>query len=607
SPRGQGEGVQVFGKLREGVSLDDADAERDRIAAALAAEYPETNRGVVPRVATHAEFNSGPDAPMIWGSLFVAAWFVLLIACANLANLSLVRTIGRWREFATRVALGAGQARMIRHIVIESLILAGTAGALGWWLANWTVNLWVETTASKYQALDYTIDAGTFAYLVTITLVAVVALSVAPVVRVVQLGVGGALKGDARGVTQGLRGRRLSAALVAGQMALAIVLLSGAGVLVRSFVNIVGAETGVRDPGRILVGRVRMPSDRYPSPGQRREYLDRLEAQLSDVPGVEEEAVASTTPVRGTGVAPFEIDGQAGSQDGEPLVSYLPAGTAYFHLIGASTLSGRNFTEDDGAASMPVAIVNESFASKFWPGRDAVGKRLRAKSPGASPEWRVVVGVVSNIMQSDATRQNFKPLVYVPFRQEPLGRTAFFLLRTHGAAEQMARAVRTRVQEIDPDVSLENYGSLQASFAFDRDFMDLAHSELGKHAKVAPVFASIALVLAAIGLYAVLAHSIGQRTKEFAVRLAIGAVAADIWKLVLRDGMKPVAIGVVAGLVASLAVNRVLQSQLVGVSPYDPTTMGGALGGLLLIALLACQIPARRATNVAPAAALRHD
>ncbi len=247
-------GFMVTGRLRDGISLQEARAELETINRRLEADYPATNRGVVPSVATHSEINSGRDAPVIWGSLFAAAWFVLLIACANLANLTLVRTVGRWREFSTRIALGAGQARLMRQILVESLMLAGIAGTFGWWITNWTVRAWTAVTESRYQVLDYVVDSRTLVYLVAISVAAALLGSFAPIGRVLQSGASGAMKNDARGVTQDRRSKRLAAGLVAGQMALAIVLLSGAGVLVRSFVNIVGAETGVRDPDRILVG-----------------------------------------------------------------------------------------------------------------------------------------------------------------------------------------------------------------------------------------------------------------------------------------------------------------------------------------------------------------
>jgi predicted permease len=600
-------GFTAVARLRDGVTLEEARAELEAINRRLEAAHPETNRGVVPTVATHSHMNSGPDAAMIWGSLWVGAWFVLLIGCANLANLTLVRTIGRWREFATKIALGAGQMRMIRQVAVESAMLAAVAGTIGWWLTKASVSWWDAVTASQYQVLDYTVDARTLAYLIAITVVAAAVLSLAPMIRVIQLGTSGALKGDARGVSQSHRGKHLAGGLVAAQMALAIILLAGSGVLMRSFVNIVGADSGVRDPDSILVGFVRLPSVSFPTPELRRAYFDRLETALASVPGVESQSLTSTIPMRFAGLVQFEIEGKPSPPDGDRSASFLGAGSNYFQVARVMAVSGRAFNDGDDTSAPPVAIVNRSFAETFWPGEDPVGKRLRLKAgvnPGA---WRVVVGVVPNIRQSDPLRQTFKPLIYVPMRQGAPALTSYFLARTTAPMPQVQQAVRAAVQALDPDVPLTSLGTLDASFAFDRDFMDAEHSELGKHAKVAPVFAVIALLLSAVGLIAVVSHSVSQRTKEIGVRMAIGAAARDISRMVLREGLRPVGIGMVVGLAASAGVNRVLQSQLIGVSPHDPITIAAAAGILAAVGFVSCQLPARRALRVDPVVALRHE
>jgi len=600
-------GFTVAARLRNDTTLEEARAELETINRRLEADHPATNRGVFPTVATHSQINSGLDAPIIWGSLWAGAWFVFLIACANLANLSLVRTMRRWHDFATRIALGAGQRRVIRQMVLESLMLAGVAGSLSWWITIWSVHRWAMATASIYQVLDYTVDSRTLLYLVAITLAAAILCSLAPIVRVVQLGVSGALKGDARGVTQSLRGKHLAAGLVAGQMALAIVLLSGAGVLVRSFATIVTAETGVRDPEHVLVGAMRLPSDTYPDAATRRKYFERLDTELRTISGIADASVANQIPVGGGGLSAIEIDGRPNLQNGGNSAAFLTVGVNYFRVVEASPIYGRAFNDGDDERTLPVAIVNQSFATTFWPGEQPLGKRLRVIDRNGPGEWRTVVGVAPNIMQADPLRQQFKPVAYVPFRQAQGPRRAFFLVRAGVPLDQVAQAVRAKAQSLDPDVNLEDFATLKDSFAFQRDFMDAEHSELGKHATVAPVFAAIALLLAAIGLSAVIAHSVTQRTKEIGVRMAIGAGAADVRRMILREGMTPVAIGLVLGLAASLAVNRVLQSQLVGVSPYDPITMIAAPLLLILVALTACSIPARRALQVDPAVALRHE
>jgi predicted permease len=601
------EAFLAVGRLRDGANLQEARAELETINHRLEAAYPATNRGVTPKVDTYSQSFIGPDAPIIYGSLWVAAWFVLLIACVNLANLTVARTMGRWREFSIRIALGAGRGRMMRQIFVESLMLASVAGVLGWWITKWGVRTWAVETASIYQILDYTLDSGTLAYLVAISLASAILFSLAPMGRVLQIGVNSALKSDAPGVTPDLRGKRLAAVLVAGQMALAIVLLSGAGVLVRSLMNVVSANTGVRDPENVLVGVLRLPSEKYPSPPTSLGYIDRFEAKVRAIPGIEGESVASRLPVYGVNRRTFEIEGRPNPPEGGEAVQFLSVGSDYFRVVGATAISGRDFNNGDRTASLPVAIVNQSFAARYSPREQILGRRLRSADRNKPSEWLTVVGVVPNIMQGDPTRRQFKPLVYLPFWQAPTPRAAYFLLRTGVPPERVAQDVRAEIQKLDPDVILKNFTTLKASFAFDPDQMDRAHSEMGKYAAVAPIFAVMALLLAAVGLYAVIAHSVSQRTKEIGVRIAIGAAAEDIRRMVRRDAMWPVAIGMILGLAASFGVNRILQSQLVGVSPYDPITMACAPVVLILVALLACQIPARRAMNVDPAVTLRHD
>ncbi len=601
------EAFLAVGRLRDGANLQEARAELETINHRLEAAYPATNRGVVPSLATYSQSFIGPDAPVIYGSLWVAAWFVLLIACANLANLTVARTVGRWRDFSIRIALGAGRGRMMRQIFVESLTLTSVAAVLGWWITKWGVRTWAVETASIYQILDYTLDSGTLTYLVAISLAAAILFSLAPMGRVLQIGVNSALKSEAPGVTPGVRGKRLAAVLVAGQMALAIVLLSGAGVLVRSLMNIVSADTGVGDPEHVLVGLLSFPSEKFPSLAATLGYVDRFEATVRAIPGIVDESVASNIPVNFGTQRAFEIEGRPNPREGGEAVQFLRVGPDYFRVVEAPAISGRDFNDGDRTATLPVAIVNQSFAARYWPREQPLGKRLRYIDRKKPAEWLTVVGVVPNIMQGDATRRQFKPLVYLPFRQASTVLGVNFLLRTGVPPGQVAQAVRAEIQKLDPDVVLKKFTTLKASFGFDPNRMDRGHSEMGKYAAVAPIFAVMALLLAAVGLYAVIAHSVSQRTKEIGVRIAIGAAAEDIRRMVLRDGMWPVAIGMILGLAASLGVNRILQSQLVGVPPDDPITMACAPVVLILVALLACQIPARRAMRVDPVMTLRHD
>ena len=306
--RGPGQ-YMAFGRLKDGISAETARAELEVINRRLASTWPATNRDVTPRVDTHAQFFIGPDASVIYGSLWTAAWFVLLMACANLANLTLARTTGRSREFSTRLALGAAHSRMARQVLIEGLLLASVGGGLGWWIARWGVHIWNAATESRYQILDYTPGSDTVAYLVATSFIAAMLFSVVPIVRIWRLDVNGALKSDARGSTQALRGKYVAAALVAVQMALAIILLSGAGVLLRSFMKVVTADVGVKAPGEGAGRFCRRAAGQVCESGESRiGFFDQLKARLMAIPGVESETLANTVPPGFNGFVPFELE-----------------------------------------------------------------------------------------------------------------------------------------------------------------------------------------------------------------------------------------------------------------------------------------------------------
>jgi predicted permease len=605
--RGPGGGGYVaFGRLRRGATVEQARVELQTIHQRLQTAFPETNRDLHIDVVDNAHGHAGPNGPLVFGSLWVGACFVLLIACANVSNLILVRTIGRTREFVTRMALGAGLWRMLRQLLIESAVLASAAGTIAWGMTVAGVRVWADATASPFQVADYSFNTRTQTYVIAITIVAGVLFSLGPLWHIARLRAGGTMTAAGRGMTQPLRSRRLAALLVAAQMALAIVLLSGAGVLVRSLINIVDADTGVRAPEQILIATIRLPSEKFATDEARRAYIDRLDADVPTVAGIQNASTASALPAQGGQVQPFGFDGVPPPATGEQHVQVIAVTPGYFRVLDASIASGRAFTTDDRATSSRVAVVNQSFVDKFLPAAQLIGARVRVAAPRQPRELRHIVGIVSNILEGDAIRQQFKPVLYVPMAQSPLP-LVHVLARARVSTDQVARALRTEIGRLDPDVTIEALMTLKDSFAFDGDYMDLDHMELGKGAAAAPIFAVIALVLAAIGLYAVIAHSVTQRTQEIGVRIAIGAAARDIRALVLRDGMRPVMLGIAGGLGASLAANRLLQSQLVGVSPFDPASIVGAVLLLTVVALMACGVPARRAIRVNPIVALREE
>ena len=588
----------VVARLAEGVTDQTAQAEMDIIGKRLAAEYPVSNRELLPDIQTFTQFFIGPNGAMIYGSMWGAVGFVLLIACANLANLLLARSIGRSREISIRIALGAGRWRIIRQLLIESVMLSGLGGFLGWWIAKWGVRSYAVAMASKssWLVLDYGMDQRVLAYLIAISIGTGLLFGLAPALRLSKLDVNASLKDGGRAATGGGHGKHLSALLVTGEMALAVVLLAGAGVMIRSYLKIHTADIGA-NTANVLGGSVNLPSEKYPRPEDKISFFDGLLTRLAAMPGVESVATADALPASGSSKFSYQLAGDAPEERHRKL-STLKISPAYFRVVKATMLSGREFNDADVLSAVPVAIVNQLFASTYWPGEDPLGKRFRFFD-GDSPEpWRTVVGVASNIIQNDQTRQTFDPVVYLPYRQKP-GGGAWIFVRTSVPPAGLTTAFRQAVQALDPGLPL--YGPMAVADRMERFWDSRFYGSLFL------IFAAIALLLASIGLYTVIAHSVTQRTQEIGVRMAIGGTPHDILKLVIRQGMLPLAIGLTVGLVASFAVNRLLTSLLVQVSPADPITLAVASAVLILAGTLGCLVPARRAMRVDPVVALRHD
>jgi putative ABC transport system permease protein len=593
----------AFGRLADGVTIENARAEMEIIGKRLAIAYPLTDREHPPLVQKFDEFFIGANAALIYGSMWGAVGFVLLIACANLANLMLARAMGRSREISVRIALGSGRWRIIRQLLIESVMLSGLGGFVGWWIAKWGVRAYALAMAykSSWLIIDYTMDSHVLAYLIAISIGTGILFGLAPALRLSKLDVNSALKDGSRGATGGGRGRRLSALLVTGEMALAIVLLAGAGVMIRSFLKIHNADMGVKTD-HVLTASVDLPSAKYPSPEARISFFDRLTARLESMPGVESVATAESLPSWGASRRQYELAGAPPAAFGNrPTLAALKIGPAYFRTLGARVLAGREFSDADGPSGVPAVIVNQLFASEHWPGEDPLGKRLRLfdeKTPPQPEDWLTVVGVASNIVQRDLNRQRLDPVIYLPYRQKP-GGGMWVIARTRVPPGSLATAFRREVRALDSDLPI--YGPFTLAERLERYWDSRFYGGLFL------IFAAIALLLASIGLYTVIAHSLSQRTQEIGIRMAIGATARDILKLVFVQGMIPLGIGLAIGLAASLAVNRVLESMLVQVSPSDPITLVVASAALIFSGALGCLIPARRAMRVDPVVALKHE
>ena len=594
----------AFGRMKDGMTVADARAEMENIGKRLQNAWPVTNQAYLPNVRTFAQSFIGVNAALIYESLWAGVGFVLLIACANLANLMLGRAIARSREISVRIALGAGRWRILRQLLIEAMVLAAMGAACGWWIAHLGVrayDLIASPPAWFDHVLVYQMDFRVFAYLVAISAVTGLLFGLAPALRYSKLDVQSSLKDGGRSATGGSRARSLSGVLVVAEMAIAVVLLTGAGVIVRSFVNMYTADLGFKAEN-ILTMQLTLPETRYPDANARIAFHDHLQAQIEALPGLESAAIVNALPMYGSDRASYELAGAAPVDDQHRAkLSAMVISPGYFRTLGATLLSGRDFNDFDGKSAVPVVIVNQRFAREHWPEESALGKRLRlfdGKTKTPEP-WMTVVGVISNIVQWGPTRPDFDSLVYVAYRQRPQDFMTV-IARTRVPPQNLAREVRREVGKIDPDLPVNNLLPL-------RDRLSWTYAFNGSIAVLFLIFSAIALLLAAIGLYAVIAHSMNRRTQEIGIRMAIGGTARDILKLVFRQGMVPVGIGLGIGLSASLAVNPLLKAELVQVSPNDPFTLAIALATLILAAILGCVIPARRAMRTDPMTALRHD
>ncbi|MEO8680622.1 MAG: ABC transporter permease [Vicinamibacterales bacterium] len=600
----------AFARLADGVTLEQARAEMQEIGRRLERAYPVANRGIVPSVKSFREAWLGPNAATFYASMWAAVAFVLLIACANLANLLVARAIGRSREIAARVALGASRWRVMRQLLIESLLLSAAGGLAGGALAAWGVRTYnlVANDPYSYARWDYGMDYRVLAYLVGISIVTGLLFGMAPAARVSRLDINSALKDGGRGAAGQRTDKRFFNVLVIAEIALALVVLAGAGVMIRSVLAIATSDLGITT-ANVLTGLVGLPSGRYPDPQAQVLAVRQITSRLVTMPGVESVAIATALPAgavfRGSRRS-YELDGHAQPTDGDrrPPVTMVAITSDYFRTLGATVRQGRAFTDADGPSAAPVAVVNQRFASLSWPGEDAVGKTVRLIDRTKPGGWLTIVGVVSNIVQDDRAGQQSDPVVYRPFEQEP-ATVMWVLARTRVPPESAAAIFRQAVESIDPDL-LAGPGPYGVVSSLDALLTNnyRSHSVNGA---LFLIFAVIAVLLASIGLYAIVAHSVSQRIPEIGIRVAMGASAHDILALIMTQGMWPVGIGLLVGLPAALAVMPVLKSQLVSVSAADPVSLGAAAGILVVAAALGCFVPARRAVRIDPVVALRHE
>jgi predicted permease len=592
-------GVAVVGRLAEGATLTSAQGEMDVIATRLRQEHPETNDGIGVQLLSGNEKFNGGQIQALFIAMLGAVGFVLMISCANVANVQLMRAADREREISIRTALGAGRWRIVRQLLIESVALSTLAGIAGLGLSLVGVRLFdIATAELRPYFVDFRFDATVFSYLALICLLSGILFGLAPVVHALRTNVSASLKDGARGQTGGKGAGRFSTAMVIGQVALSTVLLVAAGLMVRSFWNLYRLDLGVKTENR-LIGLISLPQLKYPEAADRLAFFDALMPKLQALPGVQSVTSSSELPGQGYSGREIEIEGAPPDDAAKrPSEAQLVINTDYFRTLGATLIRGRDFTPTDTQDAPAVAIVNQGFAQKYWPGEDAVGKRLKIGNEEPR-EWITVVGVSPDIRQNSMSDREVRALVYRPFRQAPSG-LGYLVVHTHAPAASMAASLRSVVAELDPNLPVQDVMSLDARLERSR----WGYRVFGS---VFSVLAAIALAMAALGVFALVADSVRRRVPEFGVRLAMGAAPGQILRLVLSQAMRRVAVGVALGLPAAYFASRMLQAVLVGVDPSDAATLGGVTLFLTAIALAACWLPARRVVEIDPASALRNE
>ena len=591
--------LNVLGRMKPGVSVEVAQTEMDGIAARLADAYPATNKGWGVVTTSLHEAAVGYVRPMLVVLLGVVG-AVLLVACANLANMHLARANMRAREIAVRTAIGAGRGRVIRQLLTESLVLGVIGGALGLGLAYWGTTAFVATYPSLLpRSGDIGLSPIVLAFSAVLSIATAVVFGLAPALAASRADLSSALKAAGRG-TSGPGRRWLRHALVVSEMAVAIMLLVGAGLLIKSFTRLAHVDPGFETADRLSVTTL-LPTPKYEDAGRTIDFYDRAMARFRALPGVESVALTSTVPISGSDeIYSIEFEGRPPLPPGQGVSAiYYLVSPEYFSTMRIPLLKGRPFTDQDRPGASPVAIVNDAFVRRHFPGEDPIGQRIRI---GRNTDIiREIVGVVGTVKHYGLTDSE-QAQMYEPFRQHP--KTAMsFVLKTGIDATSVGPAVRREIQAVDPDQPVASVGTLDRMVVDSAALPRVQMMLLGG-------FAGIALLLASVGLYGVMAYTVSQRTQEIGVRMALGAHQPAVLYMVLREAAALIVLGLVMGIAGAIVLGRALEStlqpMLFQVTPSDVTTLIAVPVILAFVGLLASLIPARRATQVDPIQVLRN-
>ena len=591
----------LVARLRSNATVEQANHDLETIGGRLAAEYPRTNEGLnFTAHSLHEDYVGDLRLPIL--ILFGAVGLVLLIACANVANLLLAQATSRRKEIAIRIALGARRWTIVRQLLVESLLLAGAGGLLGVLVAFWGVTglaQFLPESLSKLQTV--TLDARVFVFTLVVSALTAIIFGGVPALLASRTRPGETLSDVARDVSGGMSGRFVRRVLVVSEVALAVVLLVGAGLLIRSFQRLRQVDIGFTTENRLTMKMV-LPMPKYVKADARRAFYDQMLQRVEALPGVESAGMITFLPLSFNGMNfSFSVEGLTSPSDLQlPFALYRVVSPGYFRAMGITLQRGRLLDAHDGPDSQPVILINQRLAEQYWPGEEPIGKRLKIGPVDSPNQWLTVVGIVNNVRQTGLYEQKHE--IYVPYAQE---RRVFMAPRdlvvsTKGDAASVVGAVRQAVWSVDKDQPVSNVRTMDQVVAASSSKERFQSLLLG-------LFAALALLLACVGLYGVISYAVVQRTHEIGVRMALGAKPVDVLRLVIRQGMGLTIIGLIVGVAVGSVVTRVLADMLYGVGTRDPLTFVGAPLLLLVVAFLACYIPARRATRIDPLIALRYE
>lgn len=593
--------LRVIGLLKHGITVAQAQSGLDSIAQRAQQQSPETNTGRTTNVMTltyDAARGARTGVPIVMGAVV----FVLLIACANVANLLLVRAASRQRETAVRLALGSGRARLVRHALTESTLLGLLGGVLGLLVSIWAIRALaggIPQSFSKFipgwnhLGVNFTVLAFTLG----LSMLAGMIAGLAPVWHTTGTNLNEALKAGGRGDSGSSRHNRLRSVLIVAEVALSLVLLIGAALMVRSFVEMMRADLGIK-PDNVLAFQISLPREDYQDRNKKLAFYDQLLTRVGALPGVVKAGIVNIVPFSSNYLSnTFQIVGRTPFPKGqEPETEVRLVTPDYFDAIGTALRRGRPFNIQDDANNTRVVLINEAFAKKFLAGQDPLGQRINFGR--SEKEAQEIVGVVADV-KNDDLEERVEPIAYSPYAQNPLPNMSLIIRGTQDPA-RLVSLVRSEVQSLDPNLPVSNIKPL-------RQMIDERMSPKRLMTYMLGAFALIALLLASVGIYGVMSYAVTQRRQEIGVRMALGARTIDVLTLVISRGMTLALVGVVIGLAGGYALTRVLANLLFNVAPTDPVTFTVVSISLIIVALIACYIPARRATKIDPLEALRYE